>query len=202
MVMVPLVSRNMAILKAEYGFDTVALRHNCVQLANLKHGAMALDVGTGSGWMAIVGAMSGLHVVSVDICLAAINRAQERANSMPLEVQDSIRYVVADGLALPFPDARFEGVFTFDAIHHLADNTCPRAIREMLRVCRWDGKVVLSDLSEKGLQAVNEVITRGGDEHECNQCIPSRIPGLLDAEGLEYGIHELGYAKAYVVERT
>lgn len=192
----------MEILKAEYGFDTVSIRRECLTLAHFKRGAMVLDIGTGSGWMAITGAMAGLRVISVDISVEAIKRARGRISTMMKRVDTSIRFVAANGLILPFPNGEFDGVVTFDALHHLAEHSCPPAIREMRRVCRKGGRLVLSDLSERGMHAVNEIVARSGEIHECNRCVPSRIPGLLEGEGLTYAIHELGYATAYIVENT
>jgi methylase of polypeptide subunit release factors len=70
---------NTRILKDKYGFDTGAAREECLRLVQPLPEDRVLDVGTGSGWMAIVLARNGYDVTSVDLDEDAIGSARERA---------------------------------------------------------------------------------------------------------------------------
>jgi len=53
--------------------------------------------------------------------------------------------VVARAEALPFSAQSFDGVWTMGLLHHLPDPAAAAAIREILRVCKIGGHVVLLD---------------------------------------------------------
>ncbi|MCD0447695.1 methyltransferase domain-containing protein [Actinocorallia sp. API 0066] len=57
----------------------------------------------------------------------------------------------ADATALPFPDGTFSLVTARFALGRLADPAA--ALREMLRVCRRDGRVVVADLARTNLSS-------------------------------------------------
>lgn len=172
-----MISDHMKILKEEYGFDTVALRDECVQLAGDIKGKDVLDVATGSGWMAIVLAKAGYDVTSIDIDEEAIERAKERTIDEGLIIDENISFQIADAQNMPFSDNTFDAVFSFDSMHHMPD--CNKVIKEISRVCKPGGVIIISDLNEKGLDAVRSVVKRDGEDHYENDCIVDFIGKLL-----------------------
>src|SRR6185436_14372684 len=63
-------------------------------------GTKLLDVGCGSGQLALMAAKDGLDVTGVDIAGNLIDRARSRAKAANL----AVRFDEADAEALPFPD--------------------------------------------------------------------------------------------------
>ncbi len=175
--MAALISENMRILRDMYGFDTVAARKECLRLAAPLVEKHVLDIGTGSGWMAMLLAMNGARVVSVDLHHTAIVRARERAAAA--KVTRRITFVQADVGKLPFPPESFEAVYSFDAMHHMTQ--CNVAIGELIRVCRHDGRLVVADLNSRGLLVVRAVVGLGGESHYENECRLDQIGEYLDA---------------------
>jgi hypothetical protein len=167
----------MVILQEEFGFDTVDARERCLRRAGLEAGELVLDVGTGSGWMAIVLARAGMRVISIDVDASALERARDRARAEGSAVFDRILFLRADAGNLPFGNATVAHVFSFDAMHHLPD--CTMALRETRRVCRPGGKVVVADLNERGLAAVRAVVGRDGEQHYENACRLDLIGRLM-----------------------
>ena len=99
------------------------------QLLELRPGAKLLDVGAGSGWPGLyLAQLTGCDVVMVDLPLAAIRIARERAAADGLAQR--CQAVVADGAALPFRDA------SFDALSHSDVLCCTPDKLGMLRACR------------------------------------------------------------------
>jgi protein-L-isoaspartate O-methyltransferase len=93
------------------------------QLLELRPGTKLLDLGAGSGWPGLyLGQLTGCDVVMVDLPLAALRIARERAAADGLAQR--CEAVVADGAALPFRDA------SFDAL-----NTIPRSF--VVRPTSW-----------------------------------------------------------------
>jgi len=197
--MVELISQNMRILRDEYGFDTIATRQACLELTGALAGSRVLDVGTGSGWMALVAARNGNTVWSLDLNLEALKRAKDRVANMPLSVQGRIGFLIANGAHLPFRDGMFDSVLSFDVLHHFSTRFCPRAILDMLRVCTPVGAVILSDLNAQGMRVVDEVIARTGEIHEHTICDTVRISKLLQSTGVPFRRVEMKFVTALVI---
>ncbi len=160
-----MISDNMKILKEQYGFDTIAAREQAIDFSKIS-GKKILDIGTGSGWMAIVLAKRGYEVVSIDIDEGALQRAIETARAE--DVADNIIFKKDDATRIAFPADCFDAAFSFDSMHHMPD--CQQAITEMFRVCKPSGWIVISDLNTKGLNAIRQLLAAQGDQHDENPC--------------------------------
>lgn len=95
-------------------------------------GARLLDVGCGSGQLALMAARDGLDLTSVDIAENSVARARARANIEGLPAS----FEQADAEALPFDDASFDVVVslvgTMFAPHRIWSrvNSCESVYRE------------------------------------------------------------------------
>ena len=67
-------------------------------------GSDVLDVGTSLGWMAMVLAAAAHQVVAVDIDPDVLTRARLMADQFGGEFAERIRFLLADGMSLPFED--------------------------------------------------------------------------------------------------
>lgn len=98
-------------------------------MLDLRPGAKLLDVGGGSGWPGLyLAQLTGCDVVVVDIPLAALRIALERAATDSQSERCGV--VAADGAALPFKDA------SFDALSHSDLLCCTPDKLGVLRACR------------------------------------------------------------------
>jgi SAM-dependent methyltransferase len=109
-------------------------------------GGRMIEIGAGFGRLA--DEYTGYDsVVLLDLSGAQIEAARER-------LRDDPRYEVVEGDAfhLPFPDASFDAVVCIRVIHHFED---PRpAIREMARVLKPEGTLVLECGNKRNLKAI------------------------------------------------
>jgi len=100
-------------------------------------GSDVLEVGCGSGIAAQMLAEAGATLTAVDLTPWAVETTRARLDAFWLDAE----VFEADGEALPFDDASFDLVFSWGVIHHSSD--MDRALRELVRVCRPGGTLVL-----------------------------------------------------------
>jgi ubiquinone/menaquinone biosynthesis C-methylase UbiE len=110
----------------------------------VRPGERVLDVGCGPGRLAMVFAERVAPAGSVDGIDAAaemINRASARARrrGMPVAFQ------VALAQQLPFVDATFDAVACTLALHHVADDDQLNAVKEMYRVLKPGGRLLIAE---------------------------------------------------------
>ena len=110
----------------------------------VRPGSRLLDVGCGSGQLALIAARNGVDATGVDIAENLIERARERARVEGL----SARFHEADAEDLPFADA------AFDVVTSLAGAMfAPRpevVAEEILRVCRPGGTIAMANWTRQG----------------------------------------------------
>jgi len=142
------------------GYDRVAAARFVVETAGALCGP-ALDVGTGKGLLAIELARTGMEVVSVDVD----GEEQELARLLAEEagVGNQISFVHGDAAHLSYPDCTFGCVAMMDVLHHL-DDPDP-VLREMVRVLKDAGLIVVADFDEQGFELVSRVHREEGRDH-------------------------------------
>ena len=107
-------------------------------MAALPRDARVLEVGCSFGHMSFLLAERFREVVSVDLSAESIDLARRRAERYGV---GNVRFEVADAERLEqFPDAGFDGVFSFSTLRFCPDPA--RAAAEMARVTKPGGKAV------------------------------------------------------------
>ena len=107
-------------------------------------GSRLLDVGCGSGQLALIAAKDGLDVTGVDIATNLVERARARAQGEGLRA----RFEEADAESLPFEDANFDVVVSL-----IGAMFAPRpdlVAKELLRVCKPGGTIAMANWTPQG----------------------------------------------------
>jgi ubiquinone/menaquinone biosynthesis C-methylase UbiE len=94
-----------------------------------------------------------------------------------------VRFTPADGATLPFPDGAFAAAVSFNVLHHLADGAS--VLREVVRVVRPGGAVVLADFSREGFDFATRVLAAEGRVHPEGPVTLDWARGFLVDLGLE-----------------
>ena len=117
---------------------TMDLGQQVVSRLGLGPGARVLDVGAGSGAVAIPAARAGAEVVAVDIAPTMVERLRARARAEGLA---NLRAEVGDGTALQVDDDRVDVAVSLNGVSLFPDLS--RGLGELVRVTRSGGEVAI-----------------------------------------------------------
>lgn len=119
-----------------------------------KTGQRILDLAAGTGASSVALARSGATVVAADFSPGMIAEGQRRYG--PAAAGGGIRnlsFVEADATALPFGDAEFDTVTMSFGLRNVNDPQ--KALRELLRVTKPGGRLVICEFSQPPSRTFN-----------------------------------------------
>lgn len=120
-----------------------ALRDRVLELADPEPDDLAVDLGAGTGLLALSLAPHVAELVAVDISSRMLERLGEHARE---EGIDNIAFVEADLRRLPLADESATLVVSNYTFHHLDDPGKELALAEARRVLRPGGRLVVCDM--------------------------------------------------------
>lgn len=124
------------------------LRQRTIHLAQLQPGEQVLDVGCGTGTLAIEAAHRVGHtgrVAGVDPGTQQVARAQAKAARHHVSIEFQVGVIEQ----LPFPDRSFDVVFSTLMLHHLPTPLKRQGLAEIARVLKPGGRLVVADFKHK-----------------------------------------------------
>ncbi|MEV0323067.1 class I SAM-dependent methyltransferase [Streptomyces sp. NPDC050658] len=150
-----------------------------VVLSGARPGQRILDVGCGTGYFSRRAAASvtpGGRVTGIDPSQPMIEYATRRAPA-------NCTFQTASAQELPFGDASFDVIVSSLAIHHLPDGDRLVALREMRRVLRPGGRLLLVDYGRlpRHLRLTKALGMTSG--HADRLAPGSELPGLAEQAG-------------------
>lgn len=122
-----------------------------VREAGVKAGQRVLDVGVGSGSVAVAAARAGAEVVGIDITDAWFDEAERRADAAGVRIDLRL----GDAEELPVEDGSFDAVLSSFAAIFAPDHQ--QVASELVRVCRDGGTIGLTAWTPDGKN--NEVLS-------------------------------------------
>lgn len=117
---------------------TTPVAGRLVAFGAVTAGERVLDVGTGTGVVAITAARAGAQVKAIDLTPALLEEARHNARIAQVDVE----WQEGDAEALPYPDASFDVVMS--EFGHMFAPRPDVAIAEMRRVLKPGGRVVFA----------------------------------------------------------
>jgi len=174
---------------------TRAFRETLVSLARLKPGESVLDIGCGTGSLALAAKRhvgSNAEVTGLDASDEMIARAKSKARRRGIDV--SFTHGIVE--ALPFEDDRFDVVLSTLMLHHLPRPARRRCASEIRRVLKPGGRVLVVDFPGQEKHGFLSHFHRHGHVD------PRAVASLLEEAGLrrfdegEVGIGSLQFVLA------
>ncbi len=151
-----------------------------MRLLDLKKDLKVLDIGTGTGFLALLLSSKGYDVTAVDWSKNMMQKAIDKAKAASLP----IKFDVQDAESLTFADASFDAVVSRHVLWTLADPA--KAAKEWARVIKPAG-MIITDIPRQGSQSGKH---HYGEEVGLqlplgNGADPAEIVGLFKQAGLE-----------------
>ena len=171
-------------------------RDKLVALGRLSPGESVLDIGCGTGTLAIaarrrVGPAG--EVFGIDASPEMIARASSKAARAGVDVS----FTTAVAESLPFPDARFDAVLNTLMLHHLPRALRHECAREIRRVLKPHGRVLVVDFAHaQGRRGLLAHFHRHGHVDPAETRSVVEAAGLLCVESGAVGVSSLHYVLA------
>lgn len=148
-------------LYKEYGYNIEKERFFIIEKARPVSGAI-LEAGTGKGYFTLALAWEGFTFTSFDISDEEQKYARLKLTYHGLEGR--VRFDIADAECLPYNDRSFNVIFAVNMIHHLS--SVRNVFDEFIRILSPHGKIILSDLNDRGVALLDEIHALDGRKHE------------------------------------
>jgi ubiquinone/menaquinone biosynthesis C-methylase UbiE len=153
-------------------------RERLLEPARLRTGESVLDVGCGTGTLAIaakrlVGDAGEVH--GVDPSPQMIERARKKARRAAVAL--TLDTGVAESLS--YPTGRFDAVLSTVMLHHLPGTVRATAVREMRRVLKPGGRLLAVDFVTTGRKGLL------GHFHRHGRVDPGALMALVSDAGLQ-----------------
>jgi len=137
-----LIRKGFHILAPFYDAGTAfmsRLRGTVVDFTNARTGSRILDVATGTGKQAFAFAKKGYDIIGIDLSKDMLKVAQKKNR------YENVRFEHADAADLPFEDRSFDVSCVSFALHDMIPTIREKALKEMVRVTRPRGTIVIVD---------------------------------------------------------
>jgi len=126
-------------------FFSEAVRDKALFTANVKKGQFAADIGAGSGFISQALIEKGLKVIAIDQSETMLEEMRKKFANYR-----EISYLVGNSDNLPIQDNTVDYSFANMYLHHVESPIL--AIKEMIRILKPRGTVVITDLDEHNFE--------------------------------------------------
>jgi len=116
-------------------------------LSDFPPSGPVLDLGCGSGDLAIFLAQQGLSVLGIDFADAAIQHARQKAASLPAEIAGLLEFQVADALHPSLLGREFAAVMDSGFFHLFTPEQCDRLVEELAATLLPGGRLYLHEFA-------------------------------------------------------
>ncbi|MFL1376084.1 MULTISPECIES: demethylmenaquinone methyltransferase [unclassified Nocardiopsis] len=152
-----------------------AWRRSTVNAVDAHSGELVLDLAAGTGTSSESFIRKGARVIACDFSLGMLSTGVRRRGGAS---RGGVTFVAGDALHLPFADETFDAVTISFGLRNV--NDVDRALRELLRVTKVGGRVVICEFSHIPVEFVDRLYST-----YLMAALP-RIAGAVSGKGESY----------------
>ncbi len=156
-------------------------KRRLVERLGLQAGQRVLDIGSGTGTLAIMiaEAQPGVEVTGIDPDDEMLARARKKAEAAGVRID----FQNGSATELPFADGSFDRVTSTLMAHHLPTSAKEQMFAEVRRVLKPAGELHLVDIGP-ARSAVARSLQRVLRPHVLGDNLDGRLPSMMSAAGL------------------
>jgi len=127
------------------GFYSPSVRNAAFSAARVEKGKTAADIGAGTGFITEGLVRRGIKVIAVDQSQSMLEELRKRIVNV-----GEVDCRVGEAEKLPLSDGSVDYAFANMYLHHV--ESPPKAIKEMVRILKPAGKLVITDMEEHNFE--------------------------------------------------
>jgi ubiquinone/menaquinone biosynthesis C-methylase UbiE len=156
-----------------------AIREKLIGLAEPAPGEKVLDVGCGTGTLAIVikRQVGTGEVHGIDASPEMVQFAKEKSAKDGSDIDFRVALIEA----IPFPDASFDLVTSSLMLHHLPDDVKVKGFLEIRRVLKPGGRFMVMDFAAPSHSPLGHLLSIFGHSHD--ESVVGKLVPMLEEAG-------------------
>ena len=160
-----------------------------VRISGAKPGDLILDIATGTGNLAVKFLERGCQVIGLDPSAKLLKMAEQKAAKWGGHFQ--IQLCKNPFLEVPFPKQTFNAIASTYSIHHITDDAKRLSVREMKRVLKPNGWVIMGDVMFKDAADKSRALAEYPDMEDEYQPTLDTFPDMFEDEGFTVEIEQM-----------
>ncbi len=160
-----------------------------VEMSEVGQGDLVLDVGTGTGNLAVKFLEKGCKVVGLDLSTKLIKIAERKVAEWKGRLE--IQLCENPFLSIPFRKNTFDVVASTFSIHHISEEGKRLSIREMKRNLKLKGRVIIGDVMFKDTADKTRALVEYRDLENEYQPTLDTFLGMFEDEGFTAEVEQV-----------
>jgi len=157
--------------------------------ASVKKGDLVLDLGTGTGNLAVRFLEKGCRVIGLDPSVKLLEMAEQKVAEW--EGRFQVQLCEDPFLEIPFFDNTFDIIASTYSIHHITDHAKRLSVREMKRVLKPNGRVVIGDVMFRNASHKARALADYPDMEDEYQPMLDTFPDMFKDEGFAVEVKQM-----------
>jgi len=160
-----------------------------LEKSSVKDGDLVLDIGTGTGNLAVKFLERGCEVIGLDPSAKLLEIAERKAKEWRGHFK--VRLCEDPFINIPFPEQTFNVIALTYSIHHLSDDAKQLSVREMKRVLKFNGQVIIGDVMFKDSADKLRALAEYPDMEDEYQPMLDIFPQMFENEGFSVEVEQV-----------